>query len=73
MSSHFSVKDWRHPSKIFHGRLSHIAFAPREHYVDDAKTGFTFVDGALHNAHASPLDERGEVEMRKRNGLHTKP
>ena len=54
-------------------RLSHIAFPPREHYVDNAQTGFTFVDVPLYNAHDSSLDERGEVEMRKRNGPHTKP
>jgi hypothetical protein len=41
--------------------------------VDDAQTGFTFVDVPLHNAHDSPLDERGEVGMRKRNGPDTKP
>jgi DNA-binding protein H-NS len=48
--------------------LSAIVVALRNagaHYVDDAQTGFTFVDVPLHNAQDSPLDERGEVGVRK--------
>jgi hypothetical protein len=58
-------------SEIFDGGFSPVAFTPRKPYGDCTQTGFTFVDALLRNAHGLPPG-RGEFEMRKRNGPHTK-